>query len=190
MQFSGLEYLPIITQPLPLSPAELFLRPEERLFPSTPSPMLLPRPGANALLFHLSAFDSSRNLVSRSMCSLFFCDQLGSLSTAVQPVTERPSFPRLDKDVCCMCVRVNGLLSQGWIRAYAACVYHVFGPLACFRLSAIVKNAGMNMDVLRGVRVPIQLPLPIPWGMCTKQISGLYGSSVLKFLKNLHIVFQ
>lgn len=91
--FSGLEYLPIM-QPSPPSPAGLFLHPKEKLH-EPPSPMLLLRP--------FYGFDSSRNLLSRSICSLFSCDQLSSLSTAVQHVTERPSFSRPDKMIRCVC---------------------------------------------------------------------------------------
>ena len=43
------------------------------------------------------------------------------------------------------------------------------------------------MAVLRGVRIPIQLPTFNSLGNIYKtEISGLYGSSIFNFLKNLH----
>ena len=122
--FSGLEYLPIM-QPSPPSPAGLFLHPKEKLH-EPPSPMLLLRP--------FYGFDSSRNLLSRSICSLFSCDQLSSLSAAVQHVTERPSFSRPDNIPCitfCLCNHQSSI-SGHWGR---------------FHLLATVNNTTVIMGV-------------------------------------------
>ena len=72
------------------------------------------------------------------------------------------------------------------------CVYHIFfihsfvdEYLGCFHISATVNNAAMNS----GMRVSFQIGVTVFFEYIPKSgIAGLYGSSIISFLRNLPTV--
>ena len=71
-------------------------------------------------------------------------------------------------------------------------MYHFFfiyslvdGHLSCFHVLAIVNSAATNIGVYISLRIIV-----LSWYIPRSETAGLYGNSILSFLKKLYTVFH